>query len=120
MLNEVCYKISEVIHGVLAAHTEVKDGAICHPTENYSSIYRLQCGLLGIVVGDNLPEDSLFKYIIDDCEEFEKQAIESFEGWLFTSSRVWEMDSSVAARLGPQHWSRTDADRLLQLYTLDF
>ncbi|MCB0756198.1 MAG: hypothetical protein KDB98_11430, partial [Flavobacteriales bacterium] len=81
MLNEVCYKISEVIHGVLAAHTEVKDGAICHPTENYSSIYRLQCGLLGIVVGDNLPEDSLFKYIIDDCEEFEKQAIESFEGW---------------------------------------
>lgn len=66
---------------MLAAQTEVKDGAICDPSSYYDSIYRLQCGLLGVVVGDTLPEDSLFKCILEDCDEIEKQAIGSFEIW---------------------------------------
>lgn len=93
MLNTICIKISEVIRGVLAAQTEVKDGAICDPSSYYGSIYRLQCGLLGIVVGDKLPTNSLFNYILEDCNEFEKQAIEAFENW-FRQQSFTDVDLS--------------------------
>ena len=81
MLQEICIKTSEITLSVLSSQTEIKDNSVCNPIEYFTTIYRLQSGVLGITSGNDLNSGHLFNQNLKKYSVEENEALGLFKSW---------------------------------------
>lgn len=113
MLQQIRIKCSELIFSVLDTETEIRDGAICHPSAYFDSIYRMLASMLAVLahskflkksnattinqVGDELDEalgaEGLFSRKLREASATETQALNLFYVW-FRAQQVGDINLS--------------------------